>query len=283
MLNHEYPAPAPEARNIIVAVFFGIFISFFLIYFEPFDINIAAGQYTIQSLFFFGLITTSVLIIFLYLLPLTFPKLFSDKKWKVKYQIIFCAFILFTIATCNGLYTNYINSLSFSWTKYWWIINRTFILGCIPFSFLILIDYRRKSNTNQIEANNILEKKEKNNINSPSTIWSITTDLKDETFSFDDQYFSHAIAVGNYTDLYLKEEDKMQCKTYRITLSNFESQLNATHLKRCHRSHIVNLNKVDHVTGNAQGLKLTISCGEMIVPVSRKYIPVIRQFFTKIQ
>ena len=280
MLNNEYPAPAPEARNLIIALLFGIFIGFFLLFFEPFDIDISNGKNTTASLFFFGFITTFVLTVFLYFLPLIFPKVFSDRHWKVKHQIIFCSIILFVIATLNGLYTNHINSLSFSWSNYWWIINRTFVLGCIPFSFLILIDYQRKNNSNSEEALFILGRTEKIDQIQKSTTWSISTDLKNETFSFEDCNFSHAIAVGNYIDLYLSNEGKVTRNTYRITLSSFEKQLDAPHLRRCHRSYLVNLKKVVNVSGNAQGLKLALSDGTSIVPVSRKYIPIIRQFFS---
>ncbi len=280
MLNDEYPAPAPKVRNLLIAVLFGTFIALFLLFFEPFDINIASGKNSVASLFFFGFITTSVLALFIYVLPLVFPNLFADSRWKVKHQIIFCFIILFIIATLNGLYTNYINSLPFSWANYWWIINRTFVLGGIPFSFLILIDYRRRNQVNSKAALDILDRKSFLNQSLKSIVWSISTDLKDEKFSFDDHSFSHAVAAGNYIDLYSVDEGQLTYKTYRITLSSFEEQLDAPYLKRCHRSYLVNLKRVTNVSGNAQGLKLTLADHAEEIPVSRKYIPIVRQFFS---
>ncbi|MEM9830462.1 MAG: LytTR family transcriptional regulator DNA-binding domain-containing protein [Bacteroidota bacterium] len=281
MLNNEYPAPAPGVRNLFIAVFFGIFIALFLLFFEPFDIDITTGKDSVASLFFFGFITTGVLAFFTFFLPLIFPKLFADSHWKVKHQIIFCFIILFVIATFNGLYTNYINSLPFSWTNYWWIINRTFVLGGIPFSFLILIDYRRKNLANDEVAHYILDRKRKFDQSPKPTVWSISTDLKNETFSFDDRNFSYAVASGNYIDIYLANEKPLNYKTYRMTLASFEKQLDVAHLKRCHRSYLVNMKKVINVTGNAQGLKLTLADQEGEVPVSRKYIPIVKQFFSE--
>ncbi|GAB5410536.1 MAG: hypothetical protein BalsKO_29010 [Balneolaceae bacterium] len=279
LLHNEYPAPKAELRTIITSLLFGAFIGFFLFFFEPFDINIENGKNTFLSIFFYGLITSTVLIIFIYLFPLLFPVLFSDIYWTVKHQILLSFAILFVIATLNGLYTNFINSLSFSWANYWWIINKTFVLGGIPFSFLILIDYQRKKTSNTNEARYIHTKNLKHRSISLSTIWTITTDLKSEVFTFDDQYFSHAEAVGNYVDIYIIEENKLTCTTYRMSLSSFVKQVDANYLKRCHRSYFVNLNKIENVSGNAQGLRLTLTDGISIVPVSRNYISDIKKFF----
>ncbi|MFZ1807792.1 MAG: LytTR family DNA-binding domain-containing protein [Cyclobacteriaceae bacterium] len=281
MLNNEYPAPAANLRNLLIAVMFGLFIALFLLYFEPFDINVASGKDSVPSLFFFGFITASVIAVFLYLLPLVFPKIFSDTHWKVKHQIVLWFAILFVIATLNGIYTNYINSLPFSWSNYWWIISRTFVLGGLPFSFLILIDYQRKNLSYNKTAHYILDRRQKTDHGPKSVIWSIATDLKNDTITFDDQAFRYAVAVGNYIDLFTTEEGQLKRETYRVTLSSFEKQLEAAHLKRCHRSYLVNLNEVVNVSGNAQGLKLTLTEGVVIIPVSRKYVPIIKEFFSK--
>ena len=76
----------------------------------------------------------------------------------------------------------------------------------------------------------------------------------------------------------------MKKVTYRIQLSEFETQLKeASSLVRCHRSYMVNLKKVKNVSGNAQGLKLELINQSEIIPVSRKYIPIVKQFFFKIR
>lgn len=283
MLNKEYPAPAPIARNLVIALMFGVFISFFLLFFEPFDISVATGKNTVGSLIFFGFISTIVLVLFLYILPWIFPSLFSDEHWKVKHQIIFCFMILLVIATCNGLYTNYLHSLRFNWNNYWWIIKNTVILGCIPFSFLILIDYQRRHIAHTKNAEAIRPKPFEGDQTSEvrAKDWSISTDLKHEIFTLHEDTFSHAVAVGNYVDVYCTEKEFLKSKTYRMTLASFENQLDAKYLVRCHRSYLVNLSKVKHISGNAQGLKLSLSDKETIIPVSRKYIPVIQQFFSE--
>ncbi len=282
ILIQKYPAPSPVLRNLIIALLFGLFIGLFLLFFEPFDINLSSNENKIYQLLFFGCITTIVLVVFLYILPLLLPNIFSDKHWKVKHQIMFYLVILFVIATFNGIYTNYINALSFSWYNYWWIISRTFVLGGIPIAFITLLDYQRKVKFNTNQASNIIKKKKELLEDSKQTTHQISTDLKNEIFSFNENDFNYAIAVGNYIDMCFLDENTLKKVTYRITLSSFERQLEkSSNLIRCHRSFLVNLKKVEHITGNAQGLKLELKSQSEIVPVSRKYIPIVKQFFLK--
>jgi DNA-binding LytR/AlgR family response regulator len=47
---------------------------------------------------------------------------------------------------------------------------------------------------------------------------------------------------------------------------------------KCHRSCIVNLDKVVKVSGNAQGFKLHLKETDFVVPVARKYSEVVGRF-----
>ena len=79
-------------------------------------------------------------------------------------------------------------------------------------------------------------------------------------------------------------QNELKKVTYRVTLSSFEAQLEkSSGLVRCHRSYLVNLKNVENISGNAQGLKLELKNQSEMVPVSRKYIPIVRQFFVENQ
>ncbi|MGH1364576.1 MAG: LytTR family transcriptional regulator DNA-binding domain-containing protein [Calditrichia bacterium] len=277
ILNQSYPPPQDGRRSIATAILFGSFIGLFLIFFEPFDLNLSSYKNKTLTLFLYGLISTAVLLIFLHLLPRYFPALFSEQHWTVKHHAIFYSAILFTIATLNGLYANFINDLSFSWPNYWWIINRTFVLGGIPIAFLTTLDYNRKLRQHVKEASDIVGNLEEVERSSDEPVWKITTDLKDETFSVSEQFFMYAEAIGNYIEIHHIESSEVKKATYRLSLSSFEKQLSSDHLIRCHRSYLVNLKMVEDVSGNAQGLKLKLKELARLIPVSRKYIPTIKK------
>ena len=280
ILVQKYPAPKPVLRNLIIAVLTGLFIALFLLYFEPFNFHLNTIENKVFHMFFFGCISTFVLLLFLYVFPLLLPNLFSDKNWKLGYQIILNMLILIVIATFNSIYSNYMNSIPFGWGSYWLILSRTCVLGFLPIAFITFFDYYQKVKSNLKLANNILKNKKEFLEDSKEAAHQLSTDLKNETFSFSEHDFNYAIADGNYTDVCSLDENTLKKVTYRVTLSSFETQLKeASSIVRCHRSYMVNLKKVKNISGNAQGLRLELINQSEIIPVSRKYIPIVKQFF----
>ena len=277
ILIKKYPAPRPVLKSLIIAVLSGLFIALFLLYFEPFDFHLNTDGNKVFHMSFFGCITTFVLLLFLYVFPLLLPNLFSDKNWKLGYQIILNMLILFVIATFNSIYSNYMNSIPFGWDSYWLILSRTCVLGFLPIAFITFSDYYLKIKSSLNSASNIIKNKKEFLKDLKEVTHQISTDLKSETFSFKENDFSYAIAVGNYIDMYSLDENTLKKVTYRVTLSSFEIQLKeASNLVRCHRSYIVNLKKVKNISGNAQGLKLELINQSEIIPVSRKYLHIVK-------
>ena len=277
ILIQKYPSPSPVLKNLIISVLSGVFIALFLIYFEPFNINLLRNENKVFQLLGFGCITTIVLLLFIYVFPLLLPNLFSDKNWKVRHQIILNLVILFIIATFNLIYSNYIQSVPFSWYNYCLMISRTSVLGSLPIVGIIFLNYHLKNKSNIDLASNVLKNKKEHPKNSKEITHQISTGLKNETFSFSENDFNYAIAVGNYIDMYSLDENTLKKVTYRVTLSSFEIQLKeASNLVRCHRSYIVNLKKVKNISGNAQGLKLELINQSEIIPVSRKYLHIVK-------
>jgi len=280
ILAQKYPAPRPVLKSLIIAVSTGVFIALFLLYFEPFNFHLNTDEKKVFHMSFFGCITTFVLLFFLYVFPLLLPNLFSDKNWKLGYQILFYMLVLIVIAIFNSIYSNYMNSIPFGWDSYWLILSRTSVLGVLPIALITFFNYHLKVKSNLNLANNILKNKKEFLKDSKEATHQISTDLKNETFSFSEHDFNYAIADGNYTDINSLNENTLKKVTYRVTLSSLETQLKeASTIVRCHRSYMVNLKKVKNISGNAQGLRLELINQSEIIPVSRKYIPIVKQFF----
>lgn len=63
----------------------------------------------------------------------------------------------------------------------------------------------------------------------------------------------------------------------RSSLKKVSEQLEAfPQCFRCHRTHLVNLDQVTAVLGNAQGYKLQLAFGDQLIPVSRSLNDTIR-------
>lgn len=272
ILNQGYPPPENSLKNGVISLLFGLFIASFLIFFEPFDINIR--NYTTGELAFFGLITTLCFLFFQNLLPSLFPKFFHAKTWKVKHQIGYYLLLLFCISSLNGLYINYLRDLPFSWRNYGQIIVQTFGLGIIAIGLLVLLDFnwRLRKNLQQAAQLNQGLTRETQKLSGKS--FTIQTDLK-ETFSLREKDFLFAQSSGNYLYIHRSHAPKA---LHRLSLNALERQLNSDSLQRCHRSFLVNLRQVTHMEGNAQGLKLFFEESEEAVPVSRKYLDAIKAY-----
>ncbi|MEM8901063.1 MAG: LytTR family DNA-binding domain-containing protein [Bacteroidota bacterium] len=274
LFSQSYSPPNYGWKGLFTSVLFGAFIGGFLLFFKPFNLNV--GPYSDLNILFFGFITASVFAAFQLIFPRLFPAFFSEKNWKVYHQIGFYLLILFCIATLNGMYINHVDKLSFNWPNYGWIISRTIALGSFPIAFYVLIDHNRKLNQFVSAAQDLQPLVGGAKKAQSSRTFYILTQLKEETFTIEEATFLFAEASGNYVYIHEKGGKK---NIRRLTLNSLKDQLPSPTLIRCHRSYLVNLQKVKSVSGNAQGLSLSLKENETTIPVSRKYVSSVRAHF----
>ncbi len=79
-------------------------------------------------------------------------------------------------------------------------------------------------------------------------------------------------ALENYVAIYYLSNHHLAKYLIRNTLKNIEKQLSKHKtIARCHKSYIVNLNRVQDIQGNAKGYKLTLDFVPEKIPVSRTW------------
>ncbi len=277
-LDQEYPAPKGEPVDLIIAFAFGAFIATFLLVFEPFDLNVLYYSYKTLKIAFFGVITGATLLVFLYLIPKVFPKVFDDSHWQVMHQLLYFGLILFVIATANGLYINYLSDLSFDWSNYVWIIVRTYAIGSIPLTILILFVYNQRLKTHLLEASQLNQAQPHEELQKEDELLIILENGKDQ-LALKSSDLVYMKSEGNYLNAFQRENATLTKSLHRVALSSVVEQIDLPHIQRCHRSYLVNLSHVLEFSGNAQGLKLTLEGVEEAIPVSRKYLEGIRAYF----
>jgi tetratricopeptide (TPR) repeat protein len=129
----------------------------------------------------------------------------------------------------------------------------------------LLNRYIRKAGvlTAQIQELNIPEKAEDITLQFEGKDASMTLPLND-LICFE--------AQDNYTAIYFRENGKLKKELKRVTMKKVEEQVSQTdEIVRCHKSYIINIKNVSHVSGNAQGYKLHLLLLEFSIPVSRKF------------
>ena len=79
-------------------------------------------------------------------------------------------------------------------------------------------------------------------------------------------------AADNYVNIYYSQKDKVSKFMLRNTLKKLETELSQSVLIRCHRSYMVNFEKVKVIRKEKDGLKLELdSATPILIPVSRTY------------
>ena len=86
-------------------------------------------------------------------------------------------------------------------------------------------------------------------------------------------------SADNYVAVYYFKDDKVRKELVRTTLKRLETELDEYPIRRCHRSYMVNINKISVSMKSNQGLSLALkNYAEESIPVSKNYKP----FFTRL-
>jgi hypothetical protein len=78
-------------------------------------------------------------------------------------------------------------------------------------------------------------------------------------------------ANDNYSSFSYLEKGQVKKELIRGSLKRMQEQIDNEALIRCHKSYIVNLNKINKVLGNAKGYRLQLDEVDIEIPVSRSF------------
>jgi len=86
-------------------------------------------------------------------------------------------------------------------------------------------------------------------------------------------------SADNYVSVYFMKADKVRKELVRTSLKRLETELDEFPIRRCHRSYMVNINKISVSMKNNQGLSLSLKeYSDEQIPVSKNY----KAFFTRL-
>ncbi|HRH36656.1 MAG TPA: LytTR family DNA-binding domain-containing protein [Catalimonadaceae bacterium] len=255
----------------------GIFVALFLVVFQPF------GAYEWKNpdknflLAGFGIVTAICLATSSFIFPRIYPGYFKEATWTIGKEILNTIFTILLISVGNYVYSiSTLNSgYNFSWSQFSFMIWATFLVGLFPSVFITYFNYHRsvKKYSNPPEP---FRNSETGGEKIPVQLIKISGEGQKDELEFFVSDFLMAEASGNYVEVFLKNGISVEKKLIRATLSRLQNEI-PNPVARCHRSFLVNLNRVEKVSGNAQGYKLHLNFGGLSVPVGRNYSDIIRQ------
>jgi len=267
-LNQPYPL-YDRSWKIILAM--GLFISFFLVSFEPFGLSSFHNKYLLYFEIGYGAVTSLTLLLNHFALSIIFRKKYDASKWTVIKQIIWQIWVLFSIGFANFLYSSFFFYFANNFKAFYYYQLYTLSVGIIPVVLITVLNQNRMLAENLRIANDYNIDFESKTINElkEEKVCLMAENNKDklEVNSSDLIYIT---STGNYIQVFYQKGKELKSILLRNTLKQAEDQLKNNHFMiKCHRAFLVNRNKIIRIKGNSQGLRLILDCTDEEIPVSR--------------
>lgn len=258
-LNKQIPFVYALKQKAFVSLILGGFLSMIIIFLEPFDTNEYESNYRLLMLSGFGILVSCVCFLQCWLENIWYVKV--NKVWVIRYEIVSTFFFFCISGTVIYLYNHMvINGFKYSLQTHWWYCTHI-VLAMVPIIAPVLAYLRQKF------GEYIIPK-------SPDTIFIIGKN-KNETLELKKDALLYVQSVENYIEIYFIDSDKkLHSKTFRQTLSQVHEQL--IFLEKCHRSYLVNKDKIDEVQGNSQSAKISFQHIENKIPLSKTFYKTIK-------
>ena len=280
-LQQLYPFEPNLKKHFVRHFWIGCFIAFFLIFFQPFEINLWQPTNKTLKLIGYGMVS--------FLMPTLLTTLFfsiikpeeQEQKWTVGKEILAMIAILFSVALGNVIYDTSLQIMTPSLGSFVTTLLGVVLLGMFPLAASVFFKFSRYKSLNVKEASILEEnlqvfqqknKEENSNLNSgiPDLV-SLVAENEKDNISLNINDLQYIESADNYANIVFLRENKIQKELLRGALKRFENQISQPFVVRCHRSFIVNLNQVAHISGNAQGYRIMLKNSDTVVPVARNY------------
>jgi len=272
-LQKPYPLLEQTKDKWVLALCSSVFVAVFLMVFQPFDAG-SIKRFKLVYLAGFGVCVCLGLVINYLILPKLFPKLFNADQWQIQNEIVYILWTLTLITGFNYLYNTYVGAGIAKYKSLGEFFGITVAIGIFPVVILTFFIERNLNKKNTSDAKLLSESiTDKVPEKSIETYITITSDsLKSKPLKLRLNDFLFATSDNNYTTIFYAEANDVKRQLLRLSLKNLEDQLSAyTTVIRCHRSYIVNKDKIIAVTGNARSLVLALKGYDGTIPVSRSF------------
>jgi len=260
--------PFPEGENRFFyykyLIVLSLFVAFFLYIFQPFGISTVESNKFLICLGFGSMTFLGASIYELSVGQLL--KLISNGvNWTFGKWILNNLGIMLFISLANFLFIRLFHFGSIVWELFPPMLYGTFMVGIIPVVGLGAFILQRQEKKYQGIAEEINQKAAPN--------LGIQNEADLSIFDIPTFRIKYIEALQNYVKIgYINAAGKLKEQTERATLKAIMEEGKGSPITKCHRSFLVNKEAIISISGNAQGLLLTLSDCEKAIPVSRNYV-----------
>lgn len=267
-LYQPYPFELRWTNGLRTGVWAGLFVTFFLFFFKPFGTTISPGAEWIylKHCTAFGLVTLGVTV-FVQAVCRLFPGIFNEDSWKTWKEILLNIVFIVLIGTANMVLAHFMYHAPLGFQSFvrWQVL--TLAIGIFPTifgAFLTLAKLQRKfaGEAAAIHPHPGMHTQHKQVV--------LHGENQQERLVIDAADIAFLEAQDNYVQVHYLENGVQKSRLLRGTLRKMEEFLiDYPAFFRCHRTFLVNFDRVEKVSGNAQGYRLHLGGFTETVPVSR--------------
>jgi len=274
--------PFPLINSIkdifLISIGSGLVVVAFLIVFKPFGIDTVN-----KNIFFYlcgiGLIDMLATALNLILWHRILPAIINSSTWTIGKNLLAILWILLTISLSNFVYGEYLVGQAYvdglkqleragiiSW------ISMTFSVGVIPVVFALYFIEKKLFRSNQHLAEDFNRKMRAPDVHRSEQLISVESG-RDTAIRIKSSDFICIQAIGgNYASIYWQDQSETKKELVRLTLLGFlEKTASLDNIVRCHKSYILNLEKVVSFRGNARSVMIMLEGMDFEIPVSRSF------------
>ena len=275
-LNKAYYLDASIRHRLLQALAFSSFVFVFLSFFRPFGIH-QLGSLAVSIAFDFAGLTFVCMLLLNILVPKAFPKFFHEEAWTVGRELFYSSVNVVFIGLANGLLSIYLKLADAHFSVLAMFLVYTLSIAIFPISGSIIYKEMRarkqyeegSAHLNEVIVPIKLEEEE---------LIVLKGQNGEDFLQVHAGQLLYLVSADNYVEVHYLNNNQTVKKLLRNPLKIYEVQLIPyLHFWRCHKSYLVNLNRVERVSGNAQGYKLHLLGTTEQVPVSRSNNTVLKE------
>jgi hypothetical protein len=253
-LKRQIHFVASIRRKVLIGFLLCIYLSFIIIFLQPFDTSQFESDYKVLLLSGYGILTFVV-----FAIQSSFENIWyfrMAKVWSVRHELISTLLFCLSSGTILYLYNRFIvNGENCTLATYWRFLSVT-VTYMTPVFVPPMLYLRQKFGERIIPP--------------AKNSFILTGENKNEILRIEKEELLFIRAVENYIEIcFTDQSKKVISKTFRQTLSNVCKQL--PFLEKCHRSYLVNISAIKEIAGNSQGAKISFVVGEKEIPLSKTY------------
>jgi hypothetical protein len=279
-LNQPYPFNNNFKHNMKTIGLVAMGFVLLVLYIQPFGINFLKSEHDGYFVLGVGLMSAGTFFANTLILPGIMPKVFDPSRWTIRKEMVWNVWLFSNLFVIFCLMAWFVNEIQFTELS----IFRIGSLALLPLVLFNLISYNHSLKDTVVNA---LDNSRKHWFGDEKPEIIVKHDFKlsaengKDVFSarMDDILVFHS--SGNYIEIFWLDNQIRRKRLFRQTFAFVEQYVKGIpDFKKCHRCWLVNLKKVEALSGNSKGYFVEMNKLGFKIPISRNYISTFRELLS---